>query len=392
MKGTRFKVMKNRKICAAIAVSFALAAMTGCSGKDSNSTTAATEAGTGSSEQAPGQSQEATTSAPIEIYPIKNADKMDIKHSDYVDVTGWKDVKVSADDATAPQNEIDYAVAYGYGSTLGLTQEEVIGRAVKAGDTAVFDFKGYVDGEAFEGGEATDYELLIGSGQFIDGFEDQIIGHSIGEEFDVNVTFPDPYPNNPDLAGAPAKFVCKVNKIMGFDNVSDDTIKTKTDGAFDTKAAYEASLIEDVTEKYRENAIWKAVMDSIKRIKQNDDLVEEYNSFNLNYASALGAQYGMTLDMVLQYYQFDSKDAFIESLRDRAQEYSYQICAVLAIADSEGITVTEDEIKDKYTDALEEYGNDEAAMNEAGLTKDGFLYDCLMDKVEELVYDTITVE
>ena len=85
--------------------------------------------------------------------------------------------------------------------------------AVEDGDIVNLDFEGKIDGKVFEGGSATGQELLIGSGTFIDDFEEQLIGAKIGETRDVNVEFPDPYTNNPDLAGKPAVFTCKINKI-----------------------------------------------------------------------------------------------------------------------------------------------------------------------------------
>ncbi|MDE7257698.1 MAG: FKBP-type peptidyl-prolyl cis-trans isomerase, partial [Lachnospiraceae bacterium] len=93
------------------------------------------------------------------------------------------------------------------------TTEEVTGRAVENGDTANIDFVGYIDGEAFDGGTGTGYDLTIGAHQFIDGFEDGLIGVNIGETVSLNLKFPDPYERNPDLAGVPVIFEVTVNSI-----------------------------------------------------------------------------------------------------------------------------------------------------------------------------------
>lgn len=105
----------------------------------------------------------------------------------------------NSDDADASDSQSDYI--------------ETEGTVCENGDTVVIDYSGSVDGEVFEGGTAQNQQLTLGSGSFIDGFEDAIIGHTVGESFDINVTFPDPYPNNPDLAGKEAVFAITIHGV-----------------------------------------------------------------------------------------------------------------------------------------------------------------------------------
>ena len=126
-------------------------------------------------------------------------------------------------------------------------------RSTQEGDIAVFDFKGFVDGKAFEGGEAENYSLKLGSGQFIPGFEDQMIGHNQGEEFDVNVTFPETY-QEASLAGKPAVFKIKLHEIKNRELPELDDEFAKDVSEFDTLAEYRESVKKQLLDlKQRES-------------------------------------------------------------------------------------------------------------------------------------------
>ena len=102
--------------------------------------------------------------------------------------------------------------------------KEIEDRAAEIGDTVVFDFEGFTDGVPFEGGKGTDHELTLGSGSFIPGFEEQIAGHTLGEEFEVNVTFPEEY-HAADLAGKPAVFKCTLKSLKQLPALDDEFAK-----------------------------------------------------------------------------------------------------------------------------------------------------------------------
>ena len=135
--------------------------------------------------------------------------------NDYVTVGGYKGIEV--DDVEEPAEVTDDDVNNYIEAVRNqyATSEQITDRGVIAGDTVNIDFVGKIDGEAFDKGSAEGYDLQIGSGSFIDGFEDSIIGHTPGETFDWNGKFPDDYSNNPDLAGKDVTFTITVNYING---------------------------------------------------------------------------------------------------------------------------------------------------------------------------------
>ena len=126
---------------------------------------------------------------------------------------------------------------------------DVTDRPLQKGDTAVFDFEGFVDGEAFECGKAEHFSLEIGSGQFIPGFEDGMVGHSIDEEFEINVTFPENY-NAENLKGKPAVFKCKIHEIKAKEYAELDDEFAKDVSDFDTLDEFKA----DIRAKLEESA------------------------------------------------------------------------------------------------------------------------------------------
>ena len=130
---------------------------------------------------------------------------------------------------------------------------EISDRPAQNGDEVVFDFDGYADGKAFEGGKAENYSLKLGSGQFIPGFEEQIVGKSIGEDFDVNVTFPNEY-HASELAGKPAVFKCKIHEIKESRLPELDDEFAKDVSEFDTLAEYKASVKAKMEESANKTA------------------------------------------------------------------------------------------------------------------------------------------
>ena len=130
---------------------------------------------------------------------------------DHVTLGQYEGIEVPASEIAVTQAQIEAEIA----ELLSEHSEtkEVTDRAAKLGDTVDIDYEGYMDGEQFEGGTGNNPSLELGSGSFIDGFEDGIVGHKVGDNFDLDLSFPDPYPNNPDLAGKPVTFIVTLNSI-----------------------------------------------------------------------------------------------------------------------------------------------------------------------------------
>ncbi len=232
-------------------------------------------------------------------------------------------------------------------------------RAVKKDDIAVIDFEGFVDGVAFDGGKGENFELTIGSGMFIPGFEDQVIGNNVGEEFDVNVTFPAEY--TPELANKEAVFKVKVNeiKVKELPELDDEFAKDVSEDA-DTLAALKKSIKAELTEAKKaqadrdfESALLEQlaanVQGEIPEVMYDNKVEEEINNFSQRLV-----QQGLNIDGYLQYTGMDM-DALKASFREGAEKQVKLMLAVEKVAALEGIEATDEEVEAKYAEMAEMY-------------------------------------
>ena len=220
-------------------------------------------------------------------------------------------------------------------------------RKAKKNDIAVIDFEGFVDGVAFDGGKGENYELTLGSGQFIPGFEEQIIGHKTGDEFDVNVTFPTGY--TPELAGKEAVFKVVLHEIkMKELPTLDDDFAKDVDDEVDTLAELKKKIKSELSDKKKEDvekdfesAVLEKVVDlvegEIPEVMYDNKLEDDVK----DYENRL-AQQGIPLDTYLQYMGMD-RDKFKESMRDNAVKQVKLQLAVEKIAELEKIEATDEE-------------------------------------------------
>jgi trigger factor len=280
----------------------------------------------------------------------------------------YKGVKIDAIDVTVKDEDVEAA--------LKAEQEkqarkvEVTDRAVKAGDDTVIDFEGFVDGVAFEGGKGENYPLTIGSGAFIPGFEDALIGAEIGKETDVNVTFPEEY-QAAELAGKPAVFKCTVKSISvkELPELNDEFASEVSE--FDTLAEYKESLKADLEAKKlsdakaaKQDAVIDKIIEGSKMDIPDAMLETEQKSMINDFAQRMQAQ-GLTFQ---QYMQFSglTMDKFMEQVKPQALSRIQSRLVLEEIAKAENITVTE-----------EDYDAELKTMAEA--------YALELDKVKEMV-------
>ena len=232
-------------------------------------------------------------------------------------------------------------------------------RKAKKNDIAVIDFEGFVDGVAFDGGKGENYELTLGSGQFIPGFEEQIIGHKTGDEFDVNVTFPTEY--TPELAGKEAVFKVVLHEIkMKELPTLDDDFAKDVDDEVDTLAELKKKIKAELSDKKKEDvekdfesAVLEKVVDlvegEIPEVMYDNKLEDDVK----DYENRL-AQQGIPLDTYLQYMGMD-RDKFKESMRDNAVKQVKLQLAVEKIAELEKIEATDEEAEAQLKDMADMY-------------------------------------
>jgi trigger factor len=232
-------------------------------------------------------------------------------------------------------------------------------REAQNGDIVEIDFDGYVDGKRFEGGKAENYNLTLGSGQFIPGFEDQIVGHKTGDEFDVNVKFPEDYQAK-DLAGKDAVFKVKLHEIKKKElpEIDDDFVKDVSE--FNTVDEYKADIrkrITDAREAAADDAVDNQLIDKLVGLVQAEipqAMYENRIDEDLrDFSYRLQAQ-GMNIETYMKYTGLD-KDSIREQFRPQAERQVKLRLALEKIAELEEIKPSEEDIENEYKKLADGY-------------------------------------
>lgn len=231
-------------------------------------------------------------------------------------------------------------------------------RAAEMGDTAEIDFEGFVDGVAFDGGKGENYPLELGSGSFIPGFEEQVAGHKIDEEFDVNVTFPEEYAA--ELAGKDAVFKCKIHeiKVKELPELDDEFVKDVSE--FDTLDELKADIRKQISEKKEadaktdfENQLMEQVVEGMECEIPECMFDHRTDEMIQDYAYRLQMQ-GIDLNTYLSYLGQDM-DTFKQTFREGAENQVKTAIALEAIVDAEKIEATEEEIEAEIAKLADQY-------------------------------------
>lgn len=246
---------------------------------------------------------------------------------------------------------------------------EITDRPAQTEDLVNIDFEGFVDGEPFEGGKAENHQLKLGSGQFIPGFEDQVAGHSVGEEFDVNVTFPEDYQAE-NLKGKAAVFKVKLNGIKFNELPVVDDEFARDVSEFDTLDEYKADIRKHLEEDHRKQADGKVDEELIDALiaKLEADIPEcmfenETENQVRDYDNRLRMN-GLDLKTYFQYTGLDL-DALRKQMRPGAEKQVKTRLALERIAEKENLTVTDEEIEAEYGRLAEQFGMEADKVKEA---------------------------
>lgn len=303
----------------------------------------------------------------------------------------YKGIKVEKSDVEVTDDEVN--------AEIDMAREQnartidVTDRAAEDKDIVTIDFEGFVDGEAFEGGKGTDYPLTLGSHSFIDTFEDQIVGKNIGDEFDVNVTFPEEYQAK-ELAGKPAVFkvALKAIKAKELPELNDDFASDVSE--FDTVDEYKADVKANIL-KRKEEAAKNAKEDKvIETIIENatmeipEPMIDtQVRQMADDFARRIQAQ-GLSLE---QYFQFTGMDAnkFIETLKPQALKKINSRLVLEAVVNAENIEVSEDELNVELNKLAETYKMELDKVNEllGDREKEAIKMDIAVGKAVDFVTD-----
>ena len=265
---------------------------------------------------------------------------------------------------------------------------EVTDRAAEMGDTTVIDFEGFCDGVAFEGGKGTDYALKLGSGSFIPGFEEQIVGKNIDEEFDVNVTFPEEY-HAADLAGKPAVFKVTIHSITKVELPELDDEFAKDISSFDTIDEYKADLKAKIEKRHEsaataamEDKLVEALIDLLDADIPEPMFVAETENFVRDYDTRLRSQ-GLDLNTYFKYTGM-TLDMLREQMRPQAERQVKARLALEKIAVLENVEVSEEDINAEYEKIASAY-NVELDQVKASIDSEAIAADMKVQKAMELV-------
>ena len=272
---------------------------------------------------------------------------------------------------------------------------EVTDAAAVMGDVCNINYEGFVDGVAFEGGKGEDYPLKLGSGNFIPGFEEEIVGHKIGEDFDVNVTFPTEY-HAKELAGKAAVFKTQILKIKHIElpDLDDDFAKDVSE--FDTIAEYRADVQAKIAKRHEteadnqfENAILDALIEKLEADIPEAMFVAETENFVRDYDNRLRMQ-GLDLKTYFQYTGMDL-DKLREQLRPQAEKQVKLRLALEAIAKKEKIKTTKTDINNEFKRIADEYQMEVDKVREL-IPEDSIAEDMKVKKAMDLVKESAIVK
>lgn len=256
---------------------------------------------------------------------------------------------------------------------------------VADGDTVNIDYVGTKDGVAFDGGTAQGQSLTIGSNTYIDGFEEGLVGVKVGDTVDLNLTFPDPYKNNPDLAGKPVVFTVTVNSINGVvgAELTEEVIAANT--MYDSVDAYRESVREElqlIKDNQKLTQIWAIVQETTTISGYPKEKVEEYANDMKSYYEGMASMYGTDLATLLS-----TSGMTEETFNQQCQEYGQEECAkymiLEMIAKAENITVSEEEFNEEIDKAVKESGMEKETLLEyyggEELVRENLLYNKVLE-------------
>ena len=335
---------------------------------------------------------------------------VDVADTEVVDVNKETGVKFTANIIVKPEVKINDFKGLEVKKTVKTITDEVLNaeidklrgrnarivtvedRATVLGDTAVIDFDGYLDGEAFEGGKGEKFPLELGSNTFIPGFEEQVVGKNVGDEFDVNVTFPENYQAE-NLKGKAVVFKCKLHEIKAKDMPEFDEEFVKDISEFDTVDEFKADLkttLEKAAEERAEQQLDNDLVDALLT-KFEAEVPEVMYERRINeIAREWSASNRIRVEDYLKYTGL-TMEQFRASFKDIAKKQVDLRLALDQIAVDENIVITDEDIEKGYADLAEQYKMDVDKVKSV-LDKEAITGDLKIEKALELVRSNAKIE
>ena len=369
--------MKRKWLAIALAMSVMMS-MAGCGSQNTETTVAET-------------TTEETTAG------VSITDLEDYNAADYVSKVEYLGVEVAIEDKVVTDDEFAEAIQMLLEEYA--TVEQITDRLTEEGDTIVYDYSGAIDGVVFDGGTATYQTLTLGEGNFIDGFEEGLIGAACGEEFVVDATFDEDYGVD-ELNGKTAQFTMYIHYIQGetiLPELNDEFVKGLEDYTVSTvdefKDVYYAELSEQKAaymDSVAMNELWTTLLTTAELTGYPENYVEAYVQDMLNSYEYMASYYGLTLENFASMYGMTLEE-FEATIQEIAEEQVKSEVLFHYIADQEGITVTEEEYLAVVEEYMAYYGYTDMTsfVNDYGVDvveKQGYA-DALLEKVMEFCYE-----
>lgn len=304
--------------------------------------------------------EEAVTEADSESgEAVEVLERPDYTASDYVELGEYKGLHVTKGSAEVTDDDILQEVTH-YVS-LAEKLETLTEGTVQKWDTANIDYEGKLNGEAFDGGTAKGFDLEIGSNTFIDGFEEGLIGVDVGQTVDIPLTFPENY-RSTDLAGKDVVFTVTVNEIKRAPELTDELVSEISDGAYSDVESYRDSIrseLEPDKELEVESDMKADVLSQLAAVSTINAYPEEVIDYLVNnelaYYKNLAEAYSMEYADFLTYYMGMGEEDFEEQIRAQAYIFMQQELYLKAVAEAEGMEVSDEEFAEKSQEYADQY-------------------------------------
>ncbi len=328
----------------------------------------------------------------------------DFTAGDYVTLGEYKGLEVEISAPKVTEKNIDRFISDVLASNPELVP--ITDRSVaETGDVANVDFEGKIDGEAFDGGTAEDYSITLGAGGFIDGFEEGIIGMEVGETKDLNLAFPDPYLNNPDLSGTPVVFTITLNSI------NTQEVAELTDEYVAGLSIEGCATVEDLREYVREGLTQQA-QDYFERNKEDYEVIAviskavENASFKEipqgmldrisgTVTEALTSQaqmYGQELADYVAYMYDCTADTYEDAILEEAQASVRQCLVAGAIGEAEGIEITDEKLEEVLAEEASQYGFESVEQYKEAIDVESYREHLLLQEVVEFLKESAVIK
>ena len=319
------------------------------------------------------------------IYEALVAIKPEVTLGEYKGLEYYKtDVNVSDEEVEAELNRT---------REMNSRRVPVEDRPAQNGDIVNIDFEGFVDGEAFEGGKAEGHSLTLGSGTFIPGFEEQIEGKNVGEEFDVNVTFPEDYQAE-NLKGKAAVFKCKLNdiKVKELPELDDEFASEVSE--FDTLEEYKADIRKNMEEARKEEAKHAAENQLVEKAVENAEMVIPGPMVDME-ASQVAQNFQMRMESqginMEQYFQFTgmTPEKFMEDAKVSAEKNIKSRLVLEAVAAAENLEVSEEDLDKEIHKMAESYQMEYDSLNKmiSDAERESMKKDVLISKAADFLFE-----